>query len=111
MEEDGRPRGSWKMARIKSLIVSESDGIARAATLVSSSGKLFKRPYRLLYPLEMTNHNDEICNDAHSLGEVDEDISDRRPNMRMAAIKAKERIRNIATNSLDGNVNNGIIEI
>ena len=52
-----------------------------------------------------------LCNDGHSLGEVDEKISDRRPYMRMAAIKAKERIRNIATNSLDGNVNNGIIEI
>ena len=42
---------------------------------------------------------------------IDENIFDRRPNMRMAAIKAKERIRNITTNSLDGNVNNGIVEI
>ena len=60
----------------------------------------------------MTNHNEELCNEDHSRSEVDENISDRRPIKRMAAIKAKEKIRNITDNSLDGNVNNnGIIEM
>ena len=52
VKEENMPRGSWKIARITQLIRSEVDGIARAATLVSSNGREFRRPFRLLYPLE-----------------------------------------------------------
>ena len=52
VKEDKMPRGSWKVARIVKLIKSEIDGIARGATLISSQGKEFRRPFRLLYPLE-----------------------------------------------------------
>ena len=52
VKEEDMPRGSWKLARITGLIKSEVDGVARAASLKSSNGREFRRPFRLLYPLE-----------------------------------------------------------
>ena len=52
VKEDKMPRGTWKLAKVVNLIKSEVDGIARAALLRMSSGKHFRRPFRLLYPLE-----------------------------------------------------------
>ena len=54
VKEDNMPRGSWKLGRIVNLINSEIDGIARAATLIMNNGKQFRRPFRLLYPLEQS---------------------------------------------------------
>ena len=53
MKVETMPRGSWKMARVVSLLPSETDDIHRAAKLKLSSGKLVKRPFKLLYPLEL----------------------------------------------------------
>ena len=52
VKEDKMPRGTWKLAKVVNLIKSEIDGIARAAMLRMSNGKQFRRPFRLLYPLE-----------------------------------------------------------
>ena len=51
VKEECLPRGSWKLAKIVSLIDSEIDKVPRAASLISSNGRSFKRPFRLLYPL------------------------------------------------------------
>ena len=62
IKEEGIARGSWKMARIENLIKSDIDDICRAAALVTSSGRLLKRPFRLIYPLEGRDI-DEATND------------------------------------------------
>ena len=51
-KEDDLPRGSWKLAKITDLIKGEMDDVPRAANLITSNGRNFKRPLRLLYPLE-----------------------------------------------------------
>ena len=45
IKEEGAPRGSWKLARIETLIEGEVDNIHRAAVLITSSGKRLKRPF------------------------------------------------------------------
>ena len=55
VEDEALPRGSWKMARIESLIQSDVDDLHRAANLITVSGKRLKRPFRVIYPLEGTN--------------------------------------------------------
>ena len=39
VKEDNLPRGSWKLARIESLIKSSVDGVHRAAVVITSTGK------------------------------------------------------------------------
>ena len=63
IKEDGMPRGSWKLARIQSLIKSDVDRISRAAALIIPSGKVLKRPYRMIYPLEGNIATKEVINE------------------------------------------------
>ena len=60
VKEENMPRGSWKLARITKLIKSEVDGIARAACLISTNGREFRRPFRFLYPLERRFQNNDV---------------------------------------------------
>ena len=53
VKEDLQPRGKWKIARVEKLLLSDVDKKPRAAQLRLASGLLIKRPFRLLYPLEM----------------------------------------------------------
>jgi hypothetical protein len=106
VKEEGLPRGSWKLAKIQSLIKSEIDEVPRAASLISSSGRNFKRPFRLLYPLEYT-----IEDTTQSIATMDplnikvSDKINKRPT-RLAATKAREKIRDSAMTSGDGSVDN-----
>ena len=58
VHDEGHPRGFWKLARIKSLVIGK-DGRARGAVLrVASTGNqesLLQRPLQRLYPLEIRN--------------------------------------------------------
>ena len=58
MHDDSHPRGFWKIARIKSLIVGK-DGRVRGAVLrVASTGRresILQRPLQRIYPLEIKN--------------------------------------------------------
>lgn len=49
--KDDLPRSSWRMGKIKSLIVSR-DGLHRATTVQLPSQKTINRPLCLLYPIE-----------------------------------------------------------
>ena len=61
VKEDLQPRGKWKIARVDKLLLSDVDKKPRAAQLRLPSGLLIKRPFRLLYPLEMgLEDNDSI---------------------------------------------------
>ena len=51
-KEEDMPMGRWKIARINGLIESDVDGVPRAAKLITPTGKVLKRPFRLIYPLE-----------------------------------------------------------
>ena len=79
IKEEGTPRGNWKIARIENLIKSDVDGVCRAASLVLSSGRKLKRPFRLIYPLEGNGIdkklNDDISTD-NAVGDVDERNND-----------------------------------
>ena len=66
LKEDNLPRGSWKLARIDSLIESSADGVHRAAVVITSTGRKLKRPYRLIYPLEGEYGSGVVSNDAAS---------------------------------------------
>ena len=46
------PRGRWKIAKVIELILSDIDGMCRAANLLTANESNIKRPLRLLYPLE-----------------------------------------------------------
>ena len=106
VKEEGIPRGSWKLAKIQSLIYSEVDDVPRAASLISSSGRNFKRPFRLLYPLENTNYDEAQNRDIEvPLKEVINEKTNKRPT-RIAASKARKRIRDNATANVGGSVDN-----
>ena len=76
------------------------DGVARAAQIVTSSGKLIKRPLRMLYPLEYNfnelddrkelneNHIDEELN----VKGLDKDI-EKTKIRRKAAIEAEKKMK------------------
>ena len=107
IKEDDLPRGTWKMARIVGLIESEVDKMHRAVNLVTSSGRKIKRPFRLIYPMEGSNieEDDSKCGTIESgrtTTEIEEENNkpdnskllgkDERTN-RIAATIAKEKIR------------------
>ena len=110
IKDQDLPRGRWKLAKIIGLIESETDGVTRAAKLVTPSGRNFKRPLRLLYPLEGAS------NVLHEIGTNEDSIqgrvinentknnleSDYPRNRRNAAIVARKKIRCNAIESLDG---------
>ena len=62
VKEENIPRGSRKLAKIQYLIKGPVDGIERAAKLISPFGEEFRRPLRLVYPLESRNEEagDEV---------------------------------------------------
>ena len=51
--KENLPRGSWKIAKISSLIEGR-DGLIRSAKIKIPSGKILVRPINSLYPLETT---------------------------------------------------------
>ena len=55
VKEENLPRGCWKIEKVSNLIRSEIDNVPRAAKLMTSKGKLMKRPLKDLYPLEIFN--------------------------------------------------------
>ena len=61
VKEEGIPRGSWMIATVQSLIKSEIDNVPRVAAIMSSSGRIFKRPFKLLFPLEYSNYDKVLC--------------------------------------------------
>ena len=85
LKEDGMPRGRWKLACIENLIKSDIDGICRAARLQMPSGKILRRPFRLIYPLEGSIWEDNVNRDKKN---------DNRPK-RNAAIIAKKNMQGI----------------
>ena len=99
------PRGKWKMAQIVNLIKGDIDGVERAVTLRYPSGKLAKRPFKLIYPLEC---DDELVdkgiatNGNESIGKAIQKCKEGQDNkcrvkyqrsVRNAAGVARERIR------------------
>ena len=67
IKEENQPRGSWKTARVTNLIFSEIDGVPRAAKLSTIKGKLLKRPFKDLYPLEVFDNEDRSNQDRISV--------------------------------------------
>ena len=59
-KEDGMPRGRWKLAGIENLIKSDIDEICGAARLQMPSGKIVRRPFRMIYPLEGSMWEDNV---------------------------------------------------
>ena len=55
IKEEYQPRGKWKLATVQRLIESDVDKKHRAAQLLLPSGLLIKRPFKLIFPLEMNN--------------------------------------------------------
>ena len=101
VEEENMPRGRWVIGRIQSLIKSDVDDVPRAATLVTPSGRSYKRPFRLLYPLEPYNEKIED----QSTTNTDESLETKRRPTRKAAAIARTRISDIAA---DGSVDKSI---
>ena len=59
IKDEKIPRGNWKVAKVKNLIESEVDLVHRAATLEMPNGRILKRPFKYLYPLEGDNEKEE----------------------------------------------------
>ena len=92
IKEENLPRGTWKLAKIQSLIKGGIDGIERAANLISSSGRTFRRPFRLIYPLEDKIENETVKQ------ETDEEIENLE----------NEATENDATENQEIGKNNGL---
>ena len=69
VEQEGLPRGRWKIARVMKLMRSDIDGLERAAKLQFPSGYITCRPLRLLYPLEYAKEDNE---ETSSINKCDE---------------------------------------
>ena len=107
VKDDDLTRASWKLARITGLIKSNIDDIPRAANLITSCGRHFKRPLRLLYPLEGADLNNDGNNESESTSSDNQE--NNAPNVkppRLAAVVAREKIRRNAKVSVDGSVDN-----
>ena len=108
LQED-KPRAFWRLARVKQLITGR-DGRVRAAILAVPSGRgktsTFQRPIQRLYPLE-TSSGDQVSETrptvvrpTQTAKDSPEEIQDPpeeirvRPK-RVAALKAKERLREL----------------
>ena len=93
IKEDDLPRGSWKMAKVQNLIEGDVDKLHRAATLLLPSGRIMKRPFRYIYPLEGTINDKiedkiEVEENANNL----KTISKNSRNIRASAVIARQKI-------------------
>ena len=96
VKDEDIPRGSWKLARIQSLIKSEVDGIEKDANLMSSSGKTFRRPFRLIFLLKRRNEDhvhestkmDDVTN--QTLVKDIKKVNETRPPRNAAVVAARK---------------------
>ena len=62
IKEESQPRAKWKVGRTQRLISSDIDERHRAAQIRLPSGLVTKRPFKLIYPLEIDEDDeDESC--------------------------------------------------
>ena len=78
-----RKRNQWKMAVVTTLYPGK-DGLVRSVTLRTSSGQELNRPIEKLYPMEIQEEEEEIA---------PKDISTIKRPVRLAAVKAAQRIK------------------
>ena len=90
---DDIPRNRWKMGVITKLLPGK-DGLVRAVTLRTCNGKSISRPIEKLYPLEMSEVQEEIKEDKNEAANEDNEISDKPPT-RIAAKRAAQRIKEL----------------
>jgi hypothetical protein len=84
--KDDLPRGSWRLGKIVNLETSR-DGCVRSAKLLTSSGRILGRPLCLLYPLEVSDRDEETST------KDKEQLKKREIPSRVAAEKARESIK------------------
>ena len=93
--KDNLPRGTWRIGRIKELIVSRDEQI-RSAKVLLPNNKTIGRPINLLFPIECpsTNANEAIQN-CNSENTCDQDVgnTDSTKPKRTAAREAERRIK------------------
>ena len=53
VHDDNNPRGFWKVALVKSLIIGKDHRVRGAILKVASSREVLQRPLQRLYPLEV----------------------------------------------------------
>ena len=78
-----RKRNQWKMGVVTTLYPGK-DGLVRSVTLRTSSGQELNRPIEKLYPMEIQEEEEEIA---------PKDISTIKRPVRLAAVKAAQRIK------------------
>ena len=104
--DEGQPRGLWRLGRVMTLTHSEDGGV-RAATVkvLSSTGRptTLKRPIQHLYPLEIREAGGEKDQVAEGPSQPPEEEQEKTPeeqpqrrSTRQAAVKARERVKNLA---------------
>jgi hypothetical protein len=87
------PRGSWRLARVYSLIPSHDGEVRTALVKLSRTGRIVRRPLSLLCPFEFTEASDLPCRETEeSDTESAEEVREVRPK-RSAAVRAREIIR------------------
>ena len=59
IKEENQPRAKWKVGRIQRLISSDIDEKHRAAQILLSSGLLIKRPFKLIYPVDIDEDDED----------------------------------------------------
>ena len=59
IKEENQPRGRWKIAKVQNLIKGDFDNQYRAAKLILPSGLIVKRPFKLIFPVEIDSRCDE----------------------------------------------------
>ena len=60
VQDKNQPRGKWKIAKVDGLVESDVDKRHRAAKLLLPSGYIIKRPFRMIYPLEMNDDENDV---------------------------------------------------
>jgi len=97
VQQEGIPRGQWKLGRVTKLLDSV-DGSIRAAELHTPSGRQIQRPLCHLYPLEIPSDSPPARTQQPQTQEDDQQPrttkqADTQRPRRQAAEKARERVR------------------
>ena len=95
--KDNLPRGTWRIGRIKELIMSRDEQV-RSAQVILPNNKTIGRPINLLFPIECPLTDAQEMIQSHHVENITDqggDSTDSTKPKRTAAREAERRIKEL----------------